>query len=395
MLEILEKAKIATQYSDWLQVNDCLRQLPLAQNRQTPFEEEALNLALTVLNCGDFQERWEIAKILPKFGDRAISPLIAILENEESEIEERWFAGRILGQFDRPLVIDALARCWQTSKDEELTAIITTALANLGESAIAPLTKLLDRPELRLLATQALAQIRHAAVIDPLLSMVGDRDARVRATIIEALGTIRDRRLIPVLIEALNDVSAKVRKEAAIALGLWRDIAAELDLLTVLTPRLYDFNLEVCQQAAMAIGQLRTPEATATLFHVFQSPTTPLALQIQLIRALAWNETESGLACLQKILSLTEGKGLLETIGVLGRIESAHLQPHAARILLDFFACQSSAIESPSTLQYLIQAWGQLGAPEATEILISLQEHQTPSIRLHAIAALDRCRRAS
>lgn len=391
MLEILEKAKIATQCNDWLQVNDCLQQLPLAKDEQTPFDDEALDLALTVLNYGDFQERWEIAKILPKFGDRAIPPLIEILEDEAIEIEERWFAGRILGQFDRPLVIDALTRCWQTSEDEELTAIVASALANLGESAIASLTKLLECPELRPLTTQALAQIRHPAAIDSLLSVVCDGDACVRATVVEALGTIRDRRLVPVLIEALNDLNANVRREATIALGLWRDLSSELDLLTVLTPRLYDLNLEVCQQAAMAIGKLKTPEATTTLFHVFQSPATPLALQIHLIRALAWNETESGLECLQKILGLAEGKGLLETICVLGRIESSPLKPFASRILLDFFSRQSFSLESMPILQALIQAWGQLSHPEAAAVLIPLKEHHIPSIRLHAIAALDRC----
>ncbi|MBP0020870.1 MAG: HEAT repeat domain-containing protein [Cyanobacteria bacterium SBLK] len=391
MLEILEKAKMATQCNDWLQVNDCLQQLPLAKDKQMPFDDEALDLALTVLNCGDFRERWEIAKILPKFGDRAIPPLIAILEDEEIEIEERWFAGRILGQFDRPLVIDALVRCWQTSEDEELTAIVAAALANLGESAIAPLANLLERPELRPLATQALAQIRHPVAIDCLLSVVRDRDAWVRATVVEALGTIRDRRLIPVLIEALNDINSNVRKEAAIALGLWRDLSSELDLLTVLTPRLYDFNLEVCQQAAMAIGKLKTPEAATTLFHVFQSPATPLVLQIHLIRALAWNETEAGLECLQKILGLAGEKGVLETIRVLGRVESSHLKPLASRILLDFFSRQSFPLESMEILQSLIQAWGQLGDSEAVAVLIPLKEHHTAIVRLHAIAALQNC----
>ncbi|MGK7923677.1 MAG: HEAT repeat domain-containing protein, partial [Spirulina sp.] len=266
-----------------------------------------------------------------------------------------------------------------------------SALANLGESAIAMLTDLLEHSALRHLATRALAQIRHPAAIESLLTVVGDRDARVRATVIEALGTIRDRQLVPVLIEALNDLNANVRKEAVIALGLWRDLSSELDLLTVLSPRLYDFNLEVCQQAAIAIGKLKTSEAATTLFHVFQSPATPLALQIHLIRALAWNETESALECLQNVLFLAEEEGQLETIRVLGRIEDPHLKPLAARALLDFFSRQSSCLESVPILQSLIQSWGQLGDSEATEVLMRLQDHHTPSIRLHAIAALNRC----
>ena len=391
MLEILAKAKSATEDNNWLQVNYCLQQLLLTEDSPTLFDEEVLNLALTVLNYGDFQDRWEIAKILPKFGDRVIPPLIEILEDGEIEMEERCFAVSILGQFDRPLAIEALMGCLQTSEDEELTSIAASALANLGESAIATLTHLLQQPESRRLVTQALSQIRHPAAIESLLTVVKDEDAQVRTTVIETLGTIRDRRLLPVLIEALNDLSANVRKEAVIALGLWRDLNSELDLLTLLTPRLYDLNLEICQQAAIAIGKLKTPEAAATLFHVFQSPATPISLQIPLIRALAWNETEASLAYLQKILSSEDKEKRLETIRVLGRIETPHLKSRATRMLLDFFSCSSPSLESSHILRSLIQAWGQLGEPEAREVLVRLQDNNIPSIRLHAIAALNRC----
>ncbi|MEA5467485.1 HEAT repeat domain-containing protein [Spirulina sp. 06S082] len=395
MLEILAKAKSATQNNDWLQVNYCLQQLPLTEDGKTPFDEEFLNLALTVLNYGDFQDRWEVAKILPKFGDRVIPPLIEILEDEEIEMEERCFAGSILGQFDRPLAIEALMGCLQTSQDEELTSIAASALANLGESAIATLAQLLQQPESRRLATQALSQIRHPAAIESLLTVVDDENAQIRTIVIETLGTIRDRRFIPILIEALNDLDTNVRKEAVIALGLWRDLTSELDLLTLLTPRLYDLNLEICQQAAIAIGKLKTSEAAATLFHVFQSPVTPISLQLTLIRALAWNETEASLECLHKILSSEDQEKLLETIRVLGRMETPHLKSRATRVLLDFFSSSSPALKSPHILKFLIQAWGQLGEPDAREVLVPLQDHNTPSIRLHAIAALDRCQMAS
>ncbi len=380
---LLQKARTAIQQENWSLVNQYLQQLSLSKTGQF---QEAINIAITVLEQGDFQQRWDVAKLFPKFGDLAISQLIQILENEEADLELRWFAGRILGEFDHPEAIASLVHLLQTAEDEDLSAIAATALANLGTTSIQVLTHSLQHPQSRLLATRALAQIRRPKVIEPLLTVVKDPDIAVRTTAIEALSSFHDPRIQPILIEALKDVAAPVRKEAVIGLGLRTD----LEVLNHLQPRLYDFNLEICQQAAIALGRLKTEEAAAALFDVLQSAATPVALQVYLIQALGWMETPASLQCLEKSLFSVAEESVLEIIRVLGRIEIASLKPKAAEILLDFFHSRHQAVETTVIRQALACAWGQLGETSATRALTQLSQDSQVHVKLQALAALKR-----
>ena len=106
MSKVLEQAAAAAQQANWSLVSQYLQQLPLGKNttdseaESAPLNdtdlEQVLNLALEVLNVGDFQERWEVAKMFPKLGESAIEPLIESLEDEDAELELRWFTGSIL-----------------------------------------------------------------------------------------------------------------------------------------------------------------------------------------------------------------------------------------------------------------------------------------------------------
>src|SRR4028119_1776123 len=146
MSTVLEKATTAAQQGNWSLLNQYLQQLPLGKNATDADAESALlndadleqvlNLALNVLDAGDFQERWDVAKMFPKLGSRAIAPLIEILEDEEAELELRWFAARILGEFNDPVVVTSLVELLRTSEDEELIEMAAAALTNLGSSAI-------------------------------------------------------------------------------------------------------------------------------------------------------------------------------------------------------------------------------------------------------------------
>ncbi len=383
--QLLEKAAIATGQENWSLANQYLQQLSLEKAAQF---QQALDIALKILERGDFRERWDVAKIFPKFGQIAISPLIEILEDEEADLEQRWFAGRILGEFNHPEAIATLVNLLKTTEDEDLAAIAAQALANLGKSSIEALTSLLSQPDSRLLATCSLAQIRRPEAITPLLTAVKDRDVAVRSTAIEALSSFHDPRIPPVLIEALNDKAAAVRKEAVIGLGVRTDLAAQLDLLNHLKPRLYDFNLEVCQQAAIALGRLGTDRAAAALFAVLQSPATPIPLQVNLIQALAWMETAASLQYLQQSLSLVAEESVLEIVRVLGRIGSGSLKAKAAQILLDFFDSRHPIVETIAIKQALAHAWGQLGEESAVEPLLQLREDTEVRVRWQAIAAL-------
>lgn len=395
MLEILEKASTATEQKNWSLVNQWLQQLPLGGKNGSeplPLEEadfqQALNLALDVLEAGDFQERWDVAKVFPKLGQRAIAPLIELLEDDAADLEVRWFAARILGEFNHPTVITTLVDLLKTAEDEELAAMAAAALSSLGKSAVDALAGLLDDPETRLLATQSLSQIRRSEIIEPLLGVVKDSQIAVRCSAIEALSSFHDLRVPPVLLEALDDRAAAVRKEAAIGLGLRSDLWEELNLLNRLKPLLHDFNRDVCQQAAIALARSGTDEAAEALFEVLKSPATPVPLQIDFVRALGWVETAKALDSLQQALAHVSVECVAEIVRTLGRVEEAALKLKAAQILLDFFHSKHPATNSATVKQGLAQAWGQLGEISAMDALVGLLAEPADSVRLHAIAAL-------
>jgi len=194
-----------------------------------------VNLVLTQLEQGDFEQRWEISKILPDLGTPALEPLLNILQDETADLEMRWFVARILGQFKSEVVIEPLINLLKTTEPEvtedelSLQEMITATLASLGTSAIPPLTELLTQEESKRLATMALAQIRHFETITPLLTVVHDSNPEMRAIAIEALGSFPDHRVIPVLLDALNDPVANVRKQAIIGLGLRLDLLENIN----------------------------------------------------------------------------------------------------------------------------------------------------------------------
>lgn len=397
-MDYLAKATIAAEQENWSLLNQCLQHLLQSKSLVASNEQQILNWALEILTWGDFQDRWDVAKIFPGLGKEAIAPLIAILEDEEAEEELRWFVARILGEFNDSAVILPLIDLLKSSGSEELSAMATTALANLGKSAINALTDLLTQEQGRLLAVRGLAHIRTKETITPLLSVVNDQQVEVRATAIEALGSFHDPLIFPVLLAALKDVAASVRKEAVIALGVRSDLKNQLNLVQVVKPLLWDFNIEVCQQAAIALGRLGTDEAADALFLLWQSSVTPLPLQLQGIRALGWVETPKAIAYLKYVFERDfagsdqqlDAQLLIwqEVITVLGQVQAANLIPLATKVLVELLNSSHRAITFSQVRQKLAISLGFLGDPQAVESLQSLLADQDAVVRLHAIAAL-------
>lgn len=421
MLNVLENAAVAAQQKNWSLLNQCLQQLPSKTFTSTAqadaYLEEILALALEVLEAGDFHERWEVAKVFPRLGTVAIAPLINILEDEEEDWELRWFAVRILGEFNNPTVIAALIDLLQTSDNQDLTEIAAAALANLGSSAVAALTELLADEETRVLAVRSLSHIRRSETIAPLLSVVCDPQVPVRVAAIEALSSFHDKRIPPVLLDALKDLAAPVRREAAIGLGLRPELREELDLVNRLRSLLWDFNIDVCTAAAIALGRMGTDDAADALFQVLQSPNTPMPLQLETIRALGWVGTPKALAYLQQALisraeiesrstaeitqfpiknhpsSITNSPintttVSQEIVAVLGRVEQPDLIAKAAEILIDAFNTNHRLIQQASVKQALAVSLGQLGDPAGIDSLIQMLADGDEGVKWHAIAAL-------
>ncbi|MBW3586690.1 MAG: HEAT repeat domain-containing protein [Cyanobacteria bacterium 0813] len=393
MSNFLEQAQVAADRQNWPLLVESLQQVTAKGDKpqEQHILEQAVSLAIEALEWGDFQDRWEIAKVLPNLGNGAIAPLIAVLEDEDADTEPRWFAARILGKFDRPEVIQALVELVKNS-DEELSQIAAETLGNFGPTAIESLATLLLQEDSRQFATAALAQIRRTETIPPLLSVVADSQVAVRAHAIDALSSFHDSRIPPVLVAALKDPATAVRKEAVRALGVRAYLDAELDLVNLLKPLLSDIRLEVCQQAAIAIGRVKTDAAAAALFELLRSPLTPVELQIETVRALSWSETAAALEYLQQTLiaelNNTNSPVCQEIVIVLGRLEKPELKAKAAEIMIDLLESNHPALQSAGIKQCLALALGQLGDMRGLDGLISMLGDADSSVRLHCMAAL-------
>jgi HEAT repeat protein len=371
-----------------------LTQLITTMNQATATDadrQHALNMAIALLKTEDFQTQWDVAKLLPKFGEAAIVPLVELLQDEQTDEDLLWFVARTLGQFDHPTATTALVDLLQRSDNSEVIGVAATALAVQGERAIAPLTTLLAAENSRLIAIHALAQTRHPAVVDPLLSVAQDADPAVRAAAIDALSHLADARILPILLEALRDRIAEVRRVAVIALGLRADLTHTADWVDHLKPMLWDFNLEVCRQAAIALGRVGTDEAAAALSEVLRSPYTPMPLQLEAVRSLGWIATDDALTHLQHSLDANSAADLpriQEVVTTLGRIEPTAAKPRATEILLQLLKTNNPIIHTLNVQQAIALSLGQLGQPQSIDALIQLLAVQDARVQLQAIAAL-------
>ncbi|MEA5525036.1 HEAT repeat domain-containing protein [Nodularia spumigena] len=395
--QLLAQAQAASDAADWSLLTQYLQQLMFSLDSTHPeivkHRQYLLELALSILEMGDFQQRWDIAKVLKQLGNIAIPPLIDILEDEDAEEDLRWYAVRTLGEFQHPEAIVSLVDLLKTSEHEELKTMAASALGQMGSLAITALTELLAAAETRLLAVRSLAYIRTQETITPLLSVVEDAQPAVRSATLEALSSFHDQRLPPVLLNALEDVAATVRRAAVQGLGFRPDLSKELDLVTRLQPRLYDFNLEVCCAAAIALSRMGTDEAAKYLFEALISPNTPLKLQLEIIRALVWVETLSGLAYLQQALYETTSEALWqEIITVLGQVQKPELMTPSAEILLDVLNSQHLVtVANPVGAKFksaIALGLGQLGNNQAVEPLILLLSDANQIVKLNVISAL-------
>lgn len=390
--QLLVQAQTAHDTADWSSLIQYLQQLILGTDWENPEvvenREYLLTLAFSILEMGDFQQRWEITKVLTHLGDIAIPPLIEILEDEDTEEELRWYAARTLGEFQHPDAIAPLVELFKTDEDEELKAIAATALGQMGTVAIAALSELLLDEDTSLLAVRSLSCIPQIETITPLLSVVQDSQATIRTAAIEALSSFHDERVPPVLLNALDDIAATVRRAAVLGLGFRPDLREALDLVRKLQPKLYDFNIDVCCAAAVSLSRMACDDAAQQLFKLLISPHTPLPLQLETIRALVWVGTPSSLEYLQRAFNQNTSETLWqEIVTVLGRVQKPQTT-QAAEILLQILRSQHPATEIANIKSAIALSLGQLGEMQAIEPLISLLADPNASVRLHAIAAL-------
>jgi HEAT repeat protein len=391
----LDRAQIATTNGDWSIIIDSLQQLSIDQINHNQL---VLDLAFQVLVNGDFDQQWQIAKIIPKLGEIAIQPLLDLLDDQDYDLEDRWVVARILGDFGQPQVIAALIALISQNEDVELTAIATTALTKIGVPAIAALTDLLPTAD-RASAITILAQIRHSQTIEPLIAVIDDPDPQLRALVIESLGSFQDSRILPLLITKLTDTAAIVRTAAVIALSLRSDRSAEFSLSKYLRPLLFDLNLAVCQATALGLARFTDDQSVIVmLVEVLRSTQTPTELRSSVVLSLGWIGTKPAIDSLISALALEELRldqhQILEIIRAIGKTDREQI--YASQILanyLDVNSHKSAPVLIGLTAivkQEIATVLGNLGNPQIVSDLVQLLDDPDDRVRLHTMAAISK-----
>jgi HEAT repeat protein len=366
-----------------------------------PAMQRPLQLALQIWITGEFDVRWQLAKVLIVWGDPAIAALCALLQDEQADLELRWFTARTLGEAQHPLGIQTLVGLLD-SPHAELAAIAAQSLVKLGPEAIAALVPLLAQPAGRLLAVQALAQIRHSQTIAPLITVIQDPDAQIRSISLEALSTFKHQPLMPMFAHALNDPVAAVRIAGLEGLSL-RPQWLEPGMLAQIIDKLWDPNFKVVQQAANALGRIAAgveqpadakpadanlpQQACQALIHTLGQPHNPPPLQAHLIQVLAWCAHPQALAAFADWIdrhppSPTHHLVYRTLIPLLGRWPPISDRPQALSVLL------SLPPLPPDLTRLWALALGDLDLEAARDPLVDLLASGEPSVQLHAIAAL-------
>lgn len=396
----LNHAQAAADSGKWSIAINSLQNLSISQIENN---ELVLDIALQILTQADFEQQWDIAKIIPKLGVIAIQPLLDILNDTDIDLEDRWVVARILGDFDQPQIVTALIKLIQIHEDPELTAIAIGALTKIGIPAIAALTNLLDTSD-RHIAVATLAQIRHSQTIEPLIQVIDDPDPQIRSQSVEALGSFHDPRIPLLLLAKLTDVAANVRKAAVIALCLRSDLAAELNLIQHLYPLLFDLNLAVCQSTALGLARLTngaTPSidnalptedqtVVEVLTNVLRSAQTPDELKSSIILALGWIGTRQAIDRLMAAIPITDPKLAPEIIIAIGKTPQERI--YASQVLIDYLHSVNHRLRiHPSIVkQEIATALGNLGNSQIVTDLIPLLGDLDDRVKLHTMTAISK-----
>jgi HEAT repeat protein len=357
--------------------------------------------ALTTLRNGDFQTRWDIAKEIPRFGEPAVLPLVALLNDADADEELTWFVVRILGAFQSPEAVLALVERLDPSQPEELSEIAAQMLAGMGD-VLDVLIPLLEDPVRQALALKAIAQIDHPKAVPLLLNawaqiLQGSQEEalELREVILEALDKFQDSDdsdpiILPIFLQGLQDESPRVRKVAIAGLSARRGSSKEY-LVEQVIPYLQDEVLEVADQAARTLGGLATDTAAIALANKCCTLETPPILQQTLIQGLGWIGSSRALEGLVQIwqefsqASIPPEPLLKEVLTSLSRTTAEPSEAAQKIALLLRSPILQASIPLKSAAAFSL---GRLGDQATLNSLIELLAEPNYALQLHVIAAL-------
>ena len=312
------------------------------------------SLIITALNDEYIPARIESIKALGKKGnEKAVKPLIRILEDNDSAIREATInalcrigdtraveplitALRHPGWHTREAIIRYLGLIGDPKAVEPLVAIlknvlyalsnggdtyavsvsdaIVNALVNIGKSAVETLiTELSDKDwRVRQTIARILGLIEDQRAVKPLIATLKDNKIEVRKTAVDVLAKIGKLSSKP-LIDALGDEDSKIREGAAEVLGNIGDVMAVEPLMAVLG----DKNSYVRSAAAEAQDKLAIIPRLRNIYpHLFCTDHLLRAEKIKVTLDAFHKYTYVGCRSCKGFVNLTEG--ITEVIGLIG-----------------------------------------------------------------------------
>lgn len=361
----------------------------------------------------------EAAVALRDLGERAVSSLVAALQDIESRHRERYahMALTWIGAPAVPPLLDALRR----SSDRNMRAKAASILGSIHDDrAHEPLQRALHNSDMyvRHEAAIALSAWQDAEGLETLLSALGegdrcwddgiayalrqigdqaleglirvlldqDRPTAARASAAYALGWIENKRAADALLVVLHDADPVVRARAAGALGQLQTERAASQL----TDALRDDDAAVRQQAAQALTAIGAPQAFDALVRFVSDPNEDKAVQRSALMSLGLRFRERAIPLLRRA-SIEDDPALRGTAMVtLNRLGEPGVQ-----VLLE-------TVQGKAPAELLQQVQGNLRAtrtlaigllgtrrePRAVEPLIALLEDPDPALRRSAANAV-------
>lgn len=269
----------------------------------------------------------------------------------------------------------------------------------------------LSGPISRIIALQALAEVKAPAVMPLLVAAAKDPNSTGTFWAVSGLGQMGDRDALPYLQGLLTkSIDPMVRTEAAHSMILLGDRSR--DTIEALEEALGSADPEVASEAALALGDAHNPAEVDVLEATASSERATAQLRLAAAVALTHYGIRQGMPLLSAALD-DRGRPGIYLPGMLDRLDFAVGRPLILRALssseqqvrLTAFevigrsggkaeiGVLSEAIErtgEPIDLAQIAWSLGRIGRPDSIPILLDVMQNPAPEVRYTAAEALAR-----
>jgi HEAT repeat protein len=274
--------------------------------------------------------------------DRAVDPLIGLLEDQDKPIREKAIEG--LERFREEKILGAVIPFIDSNAGENtfLSIAEKTAQGFVYFRVVDGRRYLFqDRAESPEIIGRRRLMI-HPLAMDKLLHAIGTKKGNVRIFAVRLMSKFQDERIEPHLLQLLNDKTPGVRRAAVAGLG---DFPSDSNC-RLLIQALQDGDHEVRKEAAKVLGDLQVKEAFPFLIRALDDhAVAPAAVKslarfkdksgIPVAARIAWRDRNRVYEVTQALESFERSELLIELTGCLVQTD-AEIKKGALLLLKDF-----------------------------------------------------------